>query len=229
MLRPSRLVAILCCLAVLGGSTALATADAGAPAGASAAKKGKRKCPRGYKLKTVTVKRDGRKVKVKRCRKVRKPKPQPAPGTTTPAPVAAPAPGPAALFEPPGRRLEGNDASPFLQRYLANSTFTDCPAGWPNCAVEERYSHFGDGSFYYCRLTPTSGSDIRSSQTYEVQNAVVEADGSWAFNESVSGGGFYEWRVATNGVVTGAYQFGGGAPEQLGPFQYVSGGRDCSY
>lgn len=221
MSRRHRLVPVACALALLTGSTATAGADPFAQASPSAVK-GKKKCPRGYKLKTVTIKRHGKKVKVKRCRKVRKQNPAPGPG-------AAPAPGQAPLFEPPGRRLEGNDALPFLQRYLANSTFTDCPTGWPNCAVEERYSHFGDGSFYYCRLTPTSGSDIRSSQEYQVRNAVVEADGSWTFNEDVSGGGFYEWRVATSGQVVGAYQFNGGAPEQLGPFEYVSGGRDCSY
>ncbi|HEU5142433.1 MAG TPA: hypothetical protein VFU04_04665 [Solirubrobacterales bacterium] len=220
MLRLRRVLPILCVLALLGGSAPPAPGNDGSPASASAAKKGKRKCPKGKVLKTVTIKRNGKKVRVKRCRKARKAAPKPGP---------APSPGAQSLFEPPGRKLEGNDALPFLQRYLANSTFTDCPAGWPNCAVEERYSHFGDGSFYYCRLTPTSGSDIRSSQSYQVQNAVVEADGSWTFNEAVSGGGFYEWRVATNGQVVGAYSFEGGAPEQLGPLQYVSGGRDCSY
>jgi hypothetical protein len=221
--RRGHLVPILCALSLLGGQAAAAVADAGPTGAASAVEKGKgkkAKCPKGKVPKTVTVKRNGKRVKVKRCRKARK---------ATPRPGTSPAPGAQALFEPPGRRLEGNDALPFLQRYLADSTFTDCPAGWPNCAVEERYSHFGDGSFYYCRLTPTSGSDIRSSQSYRVQNAVVEADGSWAFNEAVSGGGFYEWRVATSGQVVGAYSFEGGAPEQLGPFQYVSGGRDCSY
>jgi hypothetical protein len=222
MSRPHRLLPLACVLALLTGSTASAGADAPGPVSASAAKKGKKRCPKGYELKTVTIKRDGKKVKVKRCRKARKPKPAPGSG-------AAPAPGQAPLFEPPGRRLEGNDALPFLQRYLASSTFTDCAAGWPNCAVEERYSHSGDGSFYYCRLTPTSGSDIRSSQEYQVRNAVVEADGSWTFNEDVSGGGFYEWGVATNGQVVGAYRFNGGTPEQLGPFQYVTGTRDCSY
>jgi hypothetical protein len=216
VLRPSRLLPLAVLAALLVSSGAVAGAQSPDAASFSAAKKGKRKCPKGKVLKTVTVKRNGKKVKVKRCRKARKAGPRPAPG-------------PQGLFEPPGRKLEGNEALPFLQRYLANSTFTDCPAGWPNCAVEERYSHFSDGSFYYCRLTPTSGSDIRSSQSYQVQNAVVEADGSWTFNEAVSGGGFYEWRVASGGQVVGAYSFEGGPVEQLGPFQYVSGGRDCSY
>ncbi len=230
MLRPGRLLLLAALAVLLIGSSAHASAPAPQGAAASAVKKGKRKCPKGTVLKTVTVKRNGEKVKVKRCRKVkaRKAQPQPAP-VPTPAPAPAPAPGPQGLFEAPGRQLSGEEARPFLERYLPNSTFTDCPAGWPNCAVEERYSHFSDGSFYYCRLTPTSGSDIRSSQSYQVQNATVDADGSWSFNESVSGGGFYEWRVAANGQVVGAYSFEGGAPEQLGPFQYVSGGRDCSF
>jgi hypothetical protein len=220
MSRLNRLLPLACALAFLAGSTALAGAAAHGPVSASAAKKGKRKCPRGYKVKTVTVKRHGKKVKVKRCRKVR------GAGSGTTGGGSAP------LFAPPGQRLEGQNAVPFLQRYLADSTFTDCPAGWPNCAVEERYSHSGNGSFYYCRLTPTSGSDIRFGSEYEVKNAVVEADGSWTFNELVANGGntsLYEWQVDTNGRVIGAYQFNGGAPEQLGPFQYVSGTRDCSY
>jgi hypothetical protein len=226
--RPARLLALVALVALLVAPSAIAAAPTPLSADASAAKKAKRKCPKGTVAKTVTVRRNGKKVKVRRCRKVRKATPRPAPAPA-PTPTPVPPPAPPALFEPPGRQLTGNDALSFLQRYLANSTFTDCPAGWPNCAVEERYSHFSDGSFYYCRLTPTSGSDIRSSQSYTVQNAVVEADGSWTFNEAVSGGGFYEWRVGTNGTVVGSYSFEGGAPEQLGPFQYVSGGRDCSY
>lgn len=214
-----RAILFLCALAVLAASLLLSgvvasgstKSSAASPATASA----KKKCKRGYKLKTVTIKRHGKKVKVKRCRKVK----------------GGSGPGPAPLFEPPGRRLVGNEAVPFLQRYLANSRFTDCPAGWPNCGVVEvHYSHFSDGSFYYCRLGPTPGSDIRFSSEYQVQNAVVEADGSWTFNEMVDNYGnpsFYEWHVAADGTVTGVYQFNG--VEQLGPFEYVSGARDCSY
>ena len=29
--------------------------------------------------------------------------------------------------------------------------------------------------------------------------------------------------------VNGAYQFNGGAIEQIGPLQYLSGAKDCSY
>ncbi len=198
--------------------------------GAGASKKGKKRCRKGYRLKTVTVRRHGKKVKVKRCRKAK--------GKGSGGQETAPGnqgggggTGNTPLFEPPGRKLEGQDAVPFLQRYLYNSTFTDCPAGWPNCAVEERYSHTGGGLFYYCRLTPTSGSDIvNGGRSYQVQNAVVEADGSWTFNEIVDNYGnpsYYEWHVGADGVVNGAYQYNG--VEQIGPLTYVSGARDCSY
>ena len=81
------------------------------------------------------------------------------------------------LFEPPGRQLEGQEAVPFLQRYFINSRFTDCPAGWPACSVEERYNHCPDGSWEYHRLTPSPGSDINSYGTYNVTGARVNPDG----------------------------------------------------
>jgi hypothetical protein len=214
------LIVLAVTLGLLAGSLGpVGPAAAGtSPAGADASKRKKKRCPKGYKLKKVTIKRNGKKVRVKRCRKVRKQRP-----------AAPKAPSP--LFEPPGRKLEGDAAVPFLQRYLFNSTFTDCAAGWPNCAVEERYSHTSEGSFFYCRLTSTSGADIiNGARAYQVQNVVVEADGSWTFNEVVDNYGnpsYYEWHVATNGVVTGAYQYN--EVQQIGPLQYVSGARDCSY
>jgi hypothetical protein len=219
VLTPRRLLVLACTLGLLTGTLGTAGfAAAGSPQiDAESSKRKKKRCPKGYKLKKVTIKRHGKKIRVKRCRKVRKRVPQPG------------AAGP--LFEPPGRKLEGQEAVPFLERYLLNSTFTDCPAGWPNCAVEERYSHTSEGSFFYCRLTSTSGSDIiNGARAYQVQNAVVEADGSWTFNEVVDNYGspsYYEWHVAVNGVVTGAYQFN--EIQQLGPLQYVSGARDCNY
>jgi hypothetical protein len=209
-----RLVPFGFVLALVASVALLPAASSASPA-ASASRKGK-KCKKGYRLVTVT--RKGKKVKV--CKKVK-----------GKAPV--PAPTPSSLFEAPGRKLEGNDAKPFLEKYLFNSTFTDCPAGWPNCSVEQRYSHTSSGYFYYCRLTSVSGADIiNGAKAYQVKNAVVEPDGSWTFNEDVENSGgsaFYEWHVATNGVVNGAYQFNGGAPEQLGPLQYLHVAKDCSY
>jgi hypothetical protein len=195
---------------------AAAAPGAAAPDASISKKKGKRArraCPRGKKLKRV---RRNRKW-VKRCVKVRSGQGR--------GPKASP------LFAPPGRRLSGQEAVPFLQRYLLNSTFTDCPAGWPNCMVEERYSHTSGGAFYYCRLTSAQGADIiNSGRAYQVQNVVVEADGSWAFNEVVDNYGspsYYEWHVSTTGAVTGVYQYNG--TQQIDPLQYVSGARDCSY
>lgn len=217
MLR--RAIPVVCAVALLGASLGVADAAAGSPAAASLAKK--RRCRKGYKLKTVTIKRNGRKVKVKRCRRVK--------GTSGGGDGGGGTTG-AGLFEAPGRRLEGQEAVPWLQRYLFNSTFTDCPVRWPACAVEERYSHTSEGLFYYCRISGTSADIINGGRAYQVQNAVVEADGSWTFNEVVDNYGnpsYYEWHVAVDGVVTGVYQYSG--TEQIGPLQYVSGARDCSY
>ena len=98
--------------------------------------------------------------------------------------------------------------------------------------MEERYSHFGNGAFFYCRLTPSSGSDIRFSSTYTVTGATVNADGSWTFDEVVPSGGnpsYYSWQVSKAGVTTGAYQGPDGSQQSLGPLQWVREARDCSY
>ena len=129
--------------------------------------------------------------------------------------------GPQSLFEPPGRQLEGQEAVPFLQRYFINSRFTDCPAGWPACSVEERYNHCPDGSWEYHRLTPSPGSDINAYGTYNVTGARVNADGSWIVEYNHTGYGqthFYHWEVATNGRVLGTYD--NNTAEPLGPLQW---------
>jgi hypothetical protein len=221
-----RLLLAVCALALLSAPTALADD------GAVASKKGK-KCKHGYKLKTVS--RHGKTVKV--CVKAKgkakgkgQPKPVTQPGNDTPAPAPAPT-----LFEAPGKQLNGDEAKPFLQKYLANSTFTDCVPGWPACGgFEDRYSHSASGTFYKCWLRPTSGSDVKSVGEYGVNNARIEADGSWTFQETVYWYGNYaafEWSVSTTGVVNGAYQSDPGvAPEKIGPLQYVGGvAKDCSY
>ena len=129
--------------------------------------------------------------------------------------------GPQSLFEPPGRQLEGQETVPFLQRYFINSRFTDCPAGWPACSVEERYNHCPDGSWEYHRLTPSPGSDINAYGTYNVTGARVNSDGSWIVEYNHTGYGqthFYHWEVATNGRVVGTYD--NNAAEPLGPLQW---------
>jgi hypothetical protein len=217
-----------CALALLGTPAALAVA--GVSTDASPSKKKGKSCKQGYKLKSVIKK--GKKVKV--CRKV-KGKSTPSAPSVPGTPAQPPAPAPSGLFEAPGTKLEGEAAKPFLQKYLLNSTFTDCVTGWPSCGgFENRYSHSADNTFYKCLLRPTSGSDVKSVGEYGVQNARVEPDGSWIFQETVYWYGNYaafEWSVSTTGIVNGAYQSTPGeAPEKIGPLQYVGGvAKNCSY
>jgi hypothetical protein len=189
-----------------------------------------KKCPKGKKL--VVVKKNGKVVRkngkpVKKCVK-RKAKPK----LVTPPPPQPPAP--TGLFEAPGRVLEGEEAKPFLQKYLVNSTFTDCVPGWPACGgFENRYSHSANATFYKCLLRPTSGSDVKSVGEYGFSKAKVEPDGSWYYQEVVAWYGYqtlFEWHVLQNGTVTGANANQGEAPEQIGPLTYVGGiAKDCSY
>ncbi len=164
------------------------------------------------------------------------------PGTTPPTPAPAPAPspaGPAPLFPPPAAPLTGNAAFDAIKGFLADSRFTDCPAGWPSCAVEQRYSHFANGDQYYCRLTPTSGSDINSyGSIKQISGAEYAADGSWGIEYYLSSYGntvFYSWTVSPYGVVNGRYWGPGRDPssgppnENIGPLQWVRGAKDCSY
>lgn len=234
-----RLTVALCALALIAGLTAIpgALAASGQPGAVVSGKKGGKKggkkpsCKKGYVAKKVT-KKSGKKVwkcvkkPVKACR-------------TASASCVLPPPEPpkvTGIFEAPGQKLEGEAAKPFLTKYLLNSTFTDCPTGWPSCGgFEDRYSHSADNTFYKCLLRPTSGSDVKSVGEYGVDNARIEADGSWIFHEIISWYGYYasyEWHVATNGVVEGAYQStaGSGTPEKIGPLQYVGGvAKNCSY
>lgn len=155
----------------------------------------------------------------------------PIPAPTPPAP--APAPGPQPLFAKPPAEQTGQPAYDGFKQYFLNSRFTDCPAGWPACAVEERYNHCPDGSWEYHRLTPTSGSDINAYGTYTVTGAAYHVDGSWAVEYVVttSAQSFYSWRIAADGTVTGAYWAPGSAPppapasQQLGPLRWQQPAR----
>ena len=164
------------------------------------------------------------------------------PGTAPGAGGTEPAPTPQApqqLFPAPAAPSTGNTAFEAIKGYLADSRFTDCPAGWPNCSVEQRYSHFADGTHYYCRLTPTSGSDIKSvGEISQISGAEYNADGSWGVEYYLSSYGntvFYSWSVSNQGVTSGRYWGPGrdpssGAPnETIGPLQWVRGAKDCSY
>lgn len=146
------------------------------------------------------------------------------------------------LFNPPGRDLEGQDAANAIIPYLANSTFTDCVPGYPNCIVEERYGYFENGNSYYCRLTNNSGSDIiNGAHPYQIVGASMKADGSWGVTLRVISYGdaitYYNWWVDTAGVAYGAYWNSSTSPytapenpsQRMGPLQWVRGARDCSY
>ncbi len=197
----------------------------------------RRSCRKGYALRTVKVKRRGKVARVKRCRKKRAAAKTPA---ATPKSPAAPAPGAALppgatkpLFDPPGRTLEGAAAQAFIERYLHDSRFTDCPTGWPSCEQpERRYSHFGDGRFFRCLLTPIPGlgSSFLSAYFYEPGSGKVRPDGSWYFDETVLDGGptFYHWEVAADGAVSGTHNRpGSGGTEPIGPLRYAAGARSC--
>jgi hypothetical protein len=140
-----------------------------------------------------------------------------------------PPPGPATsgkLFDLPAQELIGNDALNAFSKYFLNSRFTDCPAGWPNCAVEQRYVQCPNGSWEYHRYTNSSGSDINSYGSFQVTGAASHPDGSWGVEYNVTAYGsqsFYSWNVSAAGVVTGTYSFNG-SQEPLGPLQWLAGG-----
>ncbi len=164
-----------------------------------------------------------------------KPGTTPTPVTTTPGQTT-----PAPLFTPPGKDLTGTPAAQAIVPYLTNSTFTSCVAGFPNCPVEERYGHFANGTMFYCRLTPTSGSDIiNAGHAYSIVGADMKADGSWAVTLQVISYGdaltYYTWTVSTSGAATALYWGPGSNPQTDSPSQQISGlrwvrgARDCSY
>lgn len=137
-------------------------------------------------------------------------------------------PGPQPLFQKPSGELSGQPAFDHFSRYFLNSRFTDCPAGWPNCAVEERYDHCSSGAWAYHRYTPTSGSDINSYGNYQVTGAVAHPDGSWGVEYHVyaySTDTFYSWDIAADGTVIGRYWGPGNFPpnppnQNLGPLKW---------
>jgi hypothetical protein len=189
-------------------------------------------CRKGYVLKTVKVKRKGKTVRVKRCRKkaVKKPAVVPkAPSTPVPAPPSVPG-APAPLFDPPGKKLEDEAARTYIERYLLNSRFTDCPAG--GCDSERRYSHAANTNFFQCQLTPILGLVVNFTSAFFFETGIVQPDGSWSFNEIVLKTGrpsFYDWIVAVDGTVTGFYNPANGSGiEEITGLRYAAGARDCT-
>ena len=136
------------------------------------------------------------------------------------------------LFARPPAPMIGQPAFDFISRYFVNSRITDCPPGWPNCAVEHRYNHCADGGmtggWEYRRLTPTSGADVNSIGRYQVASAEVKADGAWTveyYNEAYGSVSFYHWEVAQDGSATGAYWGPGVDPRSTGPSERFTGYR----
>jgi hypothetical protein len=206
-------------LALAGAESA--TAASTGPEATASAKKCKRpkarynggcvrRCPVGY-VKRANA-RWGRKC-------VRRASGNPAPN---------PSPDPQPLFAKPSGELSGQAAFDHFSRYFTGSRFTDCPAGWPACAVEERYDHCSNGAWAHHRYTPTSGADINSYGSYTVTGAAAHPDGSWQVEYAVSAYGnqsFYSWDVAADGTIVGRYWSPGNAPpnppnQQLGPLQW---------
>jgi hypothetical protein len=209
-----------------GAAASKAREAAGAAHADAAAKKCKRpkarhrgrcvrRCPAGFVKKPNQ--RWGRKCVRKRT-----------PGTPAPPTPNDPGPAPTGMFEKPSGELTGQAAFDHFSRYFLNSRFTDCPAGWPNCAVEERYDQCANYSWAYHRYTPTSGSDINSYGSYTVTGAAAHPDGSWQVEYVVDAYGsqsFYSWDVAPAGTVIGRYWAPGTAPpsppsQNLGPLRY---------
>ncbi len=186
-----------------------------------ARKRQKKPVPRGNKLKTVqTQRQESQKVqegqrRIKETGERRREKHQP-------------------LRSPGTQADSGNEAVPFLEKYLFNSTFTDCPAGWPNCIGRAALQpHLWRLLLLLPpdlgRRAPTSSTAPRPTRCRTSSSRPTAPGPSTSSVENSGGSSFYEWHVTTNGAVNGAYQFNGGAFEQIGGLQYVSGARDCSY
>ena len=157
---------------------------------------------------------------------------------TTPEPTPTGPTAPTSLFGTPAAALVGQPAAEAIVPFLLDARFTDCVAGWPNCAVEHRYSQFASGDHYYCRLTSTSGADINSyANNLTVTGANQATDGSWAVSYAVLSYGNvvnYRWDVTPLGAATGQY-WGPSVPTSGPPsdvltgYQWVRGAKDCSY
>lgn len=142
------------------------------------------------------------------------------------------------LFPAPGVDSTGDPAWNAVKGFFLNSTWTDCPTGWPNCPVEQRYGVFENGTQWYCRLTNTSDADIRSVSTIiKPIGAEQKADGSWGVSylvNSYENLHQYTVRVAANGSTivqwwgSGA-DFGGPPTEVYSGLQWMRGAKDCSY
>ena len=137
-------------------------------------------------------------------------------------------------FAAPGVDREGEQAWEAIKGYFLDSTFTNCPAGWPSCFSEERYGHFANFSQAYCRLTSAEGPDIiNPPKAIYVSGAEQKADGSWGVSYDLDYGDNvprqYLWRVAADGSVEGLYSYNGGPAEPITGLVWMRGAKDCRY
>lgn len=143
------------------------------------------------------------------------------------------------LFPAPGVDREGSEAWEAVKGYFADSTMTDCPAGWPNCAVEYRFSVANDSTHWFCRLTNSAGSDIRSvGRVLSILGAAQKADGSWGVSFQLDSYGnttTYTHFVNANGIGYVQY-WGPGIDPNVNPpseeypnLTWIRGAKDCSY
>jgi hypothetical protein len=121
---------------------------------------------------------------------------------------------PKSTFAPPGRRVTGEEAFRRIGRHFVNSSFTNCPEGWPACSSERRFNHCAGGGIdgdWRQRVLP---ADVTRSQDgrYHVVDAYQNPDGSWgiSYQVTLSSGatGYYSWVVRTDETAIGVYAVG---------------------
>jgi hypothetical protein len=117
---------------------------------------------------------------------------------------------PAVIFDTPPSTIRGEEAFRRIKQYFVNSSFTDCPAGWPNCNTEHRYGHCAGGDLngtWQYREFPTTITDARGP--YHIRDAYQSSSGSWGVTYDVTAPSgattTYVWSVAPNGRVVGVW------------------------
>lgn len=144
------------------------------------------------------------------------------------------------LFTPlPSTNLTGTAAFNAISGFVANSTITDCPTGWPACGgFERRFGIWSNNAFYDCNLRPTSGSDVLFSATIiQTTGANFNTDGSWAISfivQSPSSSYFaYRFDVAANGSAVARWWSSDRNPaadvsnETITGLQWLRGAKTC--
>lgn len=166
-----------------------------------------------------------------------------APGTPGTPGTGTPGTGTSPLFAAPGVDREGQEAWDAIKGYFANSTMTNCPQGWPACAVEWRYGFFENGTIASCRLQSVSGGDITSYYDFvQVTGVSQYADGSWGVSFLGQYRAFSEYNPSSFAVIVGANGVGevrywspGVDPATQAPSDrhtdllWMRGAKDCSY